>query len=91
VGLEKKGDFDLARLKIPSGDAEYPSDYGGVSGGGIWISRFTLLHSMEIESLAAEPVFLAGMAFCQSAKDGDGYHAIIGHGPSSISDQISAL
>ena len=33
----QRGDFDYLKLTVPSGDAPFPDDYDGMSGGGFWL------------------------------------------------------
>jgi hypothetical protein len=89
--LEAGGPYDILKLKIPAGNSDYPGDYGGISGGGIWFSRFLISPDKRIETITKDSPFLAGVAFCQSGVDEDGYRTIIAHGPASIYDYVSAL
>jgi len=89
--LEAVGPYDILQAEVPAGNCDYPGDYGGISGGGIWFSRFLISPDKRIETITKDSPFLAGVAFCQSGVDDDGYRTIIAHGPASIYDYASAL
>lgn len=75
--------FDYVRLSVNAGEHDFPSHFGGVSGGGIWLVPFTICPEKGPVSLDYKAVFLAGVAFFQSdLKEKE--REIIGHGPSSI-------
>lgn len=81
--LEERGDFDFVRLEVTAGAHSFPANYGGVSGGGIWLTPLALDPDTGPTTIRKEPPFLVGTAFVQSAEDGHKRH-IIGHGPKSL-------
>jgi hypothetical protein len=87
--IERTERFDIIRLKVPAGSYNFPSNYGGVSGGGIWVSRLTMYPDKGLDSVSYESPFLAGVAFCQGAIDNNGERTIICHGPASIYDHTA--
>jgi len=87
VSIDSLSDFDLVRLRISAGQHNFPLDYGGVSGGGIWVSAFAIDPEKGFETISYDPPFLAGVAFYQSASS-EGERIIVGHGPSSIYDGV---
>jgi hypothetical protein len=90
--LESKGTFDILKLKALAGELGYPGDYGGISGGGVWFSIFRIDPDRGIESLTADPPFLAGVEYCQGDRvDEAGCRTLICHGPSSIYDYVGKI
>jgi len=83
--LRQKGDFDYFRFEVHSGVHGYPSKYGGVSGGGIWMPIMQEMRSREIDFV---PV-LQGVVFYQSRPYcGMTRRLLVGHGPRSIYEQL---
>ena len=76
------GMTDVLRLRVGTG-AGFPKSYGGVSGGGVWITPFSMDPDVGSSSLQIEPCFLAGVAFYQEELEGDS-RVIVAVGPSVI-------
>jgi len=76
-------DFDYISLKVNSGTHRFPHDYGGLSGGGLWIIPFTKQDGEGPNRLDYHAPILGGVAYYQTAPS-DGFQLIIGHGPKSI-------
>lgn len=83
VALTRRGDFDFAEVRITAGSHGFPVAYGGVSGGGIWITPFTLDPEVGFKTMGYASPFLAGVAYYQGPLEGTG-RSILGHGPESI-------
>jgi hypothetical protein len=81
--FEDRGDFDFVQLEVTSGAHRFPANYGGVSGGGIWLAPLAMDPDVGPTTLRKEPPFLVGTAFVQSPDEGQKRH-IIGHGPKSL-------
>jgi hypothetical protein len=80
---ELANNFDYLKLCIPSGFEEYPIDYNGMSGGGIWYQMFL---TDDEEEFTVKPI-LAGVARWQSEmtlKKGYKVRCITGHAWVSI-------
>jgi hypothetical protein len=77
------GIYDRIRIE-PRGGKNYPTNYEGVSGGGIWAIAFrrdgTALRLVERR--------LMGIAYFQTAPDDKGERQLIGHGPGSVYGQL---
>jgi len=87
---EEKGGHDYISLSIGSAFEEFPVDYDGVSGGGIWYQKLVLF---EKKTLAIEPV-LAGITCWQSAPtDQQGWtiRRITGHCITSVYGHMRRL
>jgi hypothetical protein len=83
IDMEKRGNFDYVKLDAPSGQHDFPDDYNGVSGGGIWYLRFV---TKDGKVYSVEPI-LAGVAVWQSTES-NGQRKITGHGNDSIYGRI---
>jgi hypothetical protein len=62
---------------------DLPNNYGGVSGGGVWITPFSMDPDKGPSTLKSESPILAGVAFYQS-EDTGGRRAITAHGTDSV-------
>lgn len=87
--LEKvdRGGFDYVKIKIGSGNNRYPSNYGGVSGGGVWVP---IRHTVDPEGKVLKPtrfVLLAGVAYFQIEEEAN-FKTLILHGPKSIYERV---
>src|SRR5207253_298435 len=47
-----RGDFDFVTLRMPAGSQNYPSNYGGVSGGGVRLLPLTMDPDKGISSIS---------------------------------------
>jgi hypothetical protein len=79
--------FDFIEVEITAGSHNYPSDYGGVSGGGIWLTPMEQVTDDPL-SVKHMSVVLAGVPFCQGPPGAT--RRIFGHGPKSIHDLATA-
>jgi hypothetical protein len=82
-----RGGFDYAKLRITSGSLNFPNQYGGVSGGGVWI-LYRL--SEDPAGTVLKPttyVLLAGVAYYQIEEEVN-YKTLILHGPKSIYQRV---
>jgi hypothetical protein len=79
----QKGDFDYLKLTVPSGDAPFPDDYGGMSGGGFWLMPMEIDPSGDQRTISHRAPILAGVEFAQSSWE-NGERILTGHGPQSI-------
>jgi len=80
---ESRDEFDFVRLRVTAGDYGFPKNYGGVSGGGIWLLPITMDPDVGPSSINFDAPFFAGVAFHQSGLTGR-IRVITGHGPNSI-------
>ncbi|HOA62268.1 MAG: hypothetical protein KA191_14150 [Verrucomicrobia bacterium] len=83
----KRGKFDYVEAEIPAGSHNFPNDYGGVSGGGVWIP-YRL--SEDSEGKILKPmisILLAGVAYYQSDLV-SGHRTLFLHGPRSIYEHV---
>jgi hypothetical protein len=84
--IERDG-FDYVKLQIPSGNNNFPNQYGGVSGGGVWIPIRT---SEDPEGKILKPMvslLFAGVAYFQIDAEGN-FKTLIIHGPKSIYERL---
>jgi hypothetical protein len=88
TSIEERGQFDFVSLDLNAGNHGFPSKYGGVSGGGIWMAPFTMNPDVGKTSIGYEPPFLAGIAFYEGELR-DGHRRLTGHGPKSIYDRVA--
>jgi len=82
--------FDYLKLYLGSGFEEFPDDYDGMSGGGIWYQMFLTEDGINF---AVKPI-LAGVARWQSAmtvKDGYKIRCITGHAWVSIYGHVRRI
>lgn len=75
-------DYLVMNLDIEA-NPEIPRDFSGMSGGGIWWTRFSCDERLENFSVEnpTEDIMIAGVSFCQTHIR---ERRIIGHGPKSI-------
>jgi hypothetical protein len=78
-----RGKFDFVTLQLIAGQYSFPSDYGGVSGGGIWLLPLTLDPEIGKSTMSYDAPILAGVPFYQRGII-NGEREIICHGPESI-------
>jgi hypothetical protein len=79
--LKKRNGFDYFRFQVHSGVEDFPSKFGGVSGGGIWLPSMQEMKNGKIEY----PPMLQGVIFYESRPyKNDTRRLLIGHGPDSI-------
>jgi hypothetical protein len=86
-GIIERDGFDFVKVKITCGRNGFPNDYGGVSGGGVWIP---IRYSEDPERKVLKPpvnLLLAGVAYYQS-EEIRGYKTLNLHGPKSIYDRV---
>lgn len=91
TGIEKRfkeggWDYVLVNMNV-EGNPEIPSDFGGMSGGGLWRVKFRMdanRSSFWIED-ASRDVILSGVIFYQTPSPG---RQLIAHGPESIYDLL---
>jgi hypothetical protein len=83
----ERGGFDYVRVTVPSGEHNFPSNYGGVSGGGVWLPYHL---SQDPAGKILKPmssVLLAGVAYYQ-IEDGPGQKTLLLHGVRSIYERV---
>jgi hypothetical protein len=85
--LSQRDGFDYIRLRLICGESGFPNDYGGVSGGGIWVTGLTMDRAKGLSSLEFSRPFLCGVAFHQSDLAGS-ERIITGHGPVSLERRL---
>lgn len=80
-------DYLFVDLNLPQ-NPEIPTNYQGVSGGGIWRVQFCLSPDETVFAVTnpQHDIFLAGVAFYQTGVEG---RQILGHGPKSLYDTLS--
>jgi len=86
-GIVERDGFDFVKVKITCGRDGFPNDYGGVSGGGVWIP---IRYSEDPVGKVLKPsvnLLLAGVAYYQSEEIG-GYKTLSLHGPKSIYERV---
>lgn len=84
IETERDG-FDYLNLRACMGDADVPSTFGGVSGGGLWQVR--ILKHGEGHLEVSEVVF-SGVIFCESAVI-DGCRWLYSHGRASVHERLA--
>ena len=82
---EREG-FDYLKLRVSSGEHDFPEDYEGVSGGGMWLIPFSA-ESEDVNTIRYETPILAGINFHQSAVINN-ERVITGHGYNSIYGRV---
>ena len=90
VEIEERNSFDYIKLHMISGLEGFPTDYDGVSGGGIWYHRFV---ANDDNTYRVKPI-LAGVVCWQSqvtTKRGYKVRTITGHGPDSIYGHVPRI
>jgi hypothetical protein len=80
---EIRGDFDFVTLELIAGQYLFPSDYGGASGGGIWLLPLAMNPDVGVSTMSYEAPILVGVPFYQRGMR-DGVREIVCHGPESI-------
>lgn len=86
-GIVERDGFDFVKIKVTCGRDGFPNDYGGVSGGGVWIA---IRYSEDPEGRVLKPsinLLLAGVAYYQS-EETEGYKTLSLHGPKSIYERV---
>jgi hypothetical protein len=83
VDFETRGSFDYIKLDALSGQYNFPKDFKGFSGGGIWYLRFV---TKDGKVYSIEPI-LAGVAVWQSTAN-NGIRRITGHSYNSIYGRV---
>jgi len=78
--------FDYLKLRVPCGEHNFPSNFQGVSGGGMWLIPFTA-ESDDVNTIRYETPILAGINFYQSAVM-DNERIITGNGYESIYQRV---
>jgi len=78
-----RGEFDFVTLELLAGQYSFPSDYGGVSGGGIWLLPLTMNPDVGVSTMTYDAPILAGVPFYQR-EIVNREREIICHGPESI-------
>ena len=80
--IDREG-FDYVKVRIPAGDGNFPSRYGGVSGGGVWIP-FRFSKDSKGQALKTNiSLLLAGVAYYEISEEPN-YMTLLLHGPKSI-------
>jgi hypothetical protein len=74
---------DYVHLKIDAGVANFPTNYGGMSGSGAWLVFPTINPDIGLSSISFESPILAGIVFYQTAPQNSS-RLIHLHGPKSI-------
>jgi hypothetical protein len=78
-----EGRFDYLRLRLYATAYGFPSNYGGVSGGGIWMVPLGMDPEKGPTTAKAMDLFLAGVCCYQYEPLPDG-REVEGHGPRSL-------
>ena len=79
--VEHKG-FDLWQMATFNGQFDYPSNYKGISGGGLWLPVLAGDPEIGVPSIALHDVVLVGTVFFQIF--GTPHMWLVAHGPASI-------
>jgi hypothetical protein len=70
--LTNQSNVDILRLVLNAGDYPFPAHYGGVSGGGVWVSSLIAEGpDADASTVDLTPCHLAGVAFYQGDLDPD--------------------
>jgi hypothetical protein len=84
-GLRQKGRFDYLRFETHSGVHGFPKEYGGLSGGGIWLLGMQQIGNGQLDF----PPVLQGVVFYHSRPYWKRTRRLlIGHGPHSIYEEL---
>jgi hypothetical protein len=82
IKIESRGEYDYIHLELLADKEDYPTDYTGVSGSGIWYQRFVTSDDINYK---VEPI-LAGIVAWQHKRKGNSrmieghcYHSIYWH------------
>jgi hypothetical protein len=84
--IERAG-FDFVKLKMPSGEWNFPKDCKGMSGGGMWLVPLSIDPNGDPKTIRHEAPILAGVSFYQSEIE-NGERVITGHGYDSIYSRV---
>ncbi|HOC01152.1 MAG TPA: hypothetical protein PKM43_20680, partial [Verrucomicrobiota bacterium] len=79
----EQDEHDYLRLKVYDPAHGFPSNYGGVSGGGIWMVPLEMDPDKGPHTAKAAELFLAGVCCYQHEPLPDG-REVEGHGPRSV-------
>jgi hypothetical protein len=79
--------FDYLKLAMLAGQSGFPSDYRGVSGGGVWHVALGIDPEVGTSSFEIARLELIGVAFCQSDLVNDS-RTIFAHGIKSVYSAI---
>jgi hypothetical protein len=79
----EQGDYDYLRLRLYDPAHGFPLNYGGVSGGGIWMVPLEMNPDKGPHTAKAAELFLAGVCCYQHEPLPDG-REVEGHGPRSL-------
>lgn len=82
LSREERDPFDYVAVRVQTG-GNYPSNYEGVSGGGLWVIPLEGDEGGKVDTISHARPILAGVAFFQSAPAND-ERIITGHGYDSI-------
>jgi hypothetical protein len=85
-----QGDFDYLRLKLYDQAHGFPFNYGGISGGGIWMVPLTMNPDEGPHTAKAEELFLAGVCCYQHEVMNYG-RDVEGHGPKSLYRRLQEI
>jgi hypothetical protein len=87
MSVASRDGFDFLSLSAYAGSHQFPANYQGVSGGGIWFAPQTIDPDVGMSSLSYASPFLAGVAYYQQPTESD-QMLIFGHGPESIYQRV---
>ena len=79
--------FDFLKLNLPCGEANFPKNCEGMSGGGMWLVPLSIDPSGDPKTIRHEAPLLAGVSFYQSEIT-NGQRIITGHGYDSIYSRV---
>jgi hypothetical protein len=79
--------FDFIKLKMPSGEGNFPKNCQGMSGGGMWLVPLSIDPNGDTKTIRHEAPILAGVSFYQSEIE-NGERIITGHGYDSIYSRV---
>jgi hypothetical protein len=81
--LRNRRKFDYVTLNLIAGNYSYPTDYGGISGGGVWLLPIAMDPEIGESTIHHEAPILAGVEFYQHRLQ-NASRDIVCHGPISI-------
>jgi len=87
-GIEDAGEYDYCTVEIPYGKENYPTTYGGVSGGGAWITYGVSEDPQGQMISGPRRLLLVGLAYFQRRKS-EGVMELKLHGPKSIHKRVT--
>jgi hypothetical protein len=79
---EERNGFDYLKFSLHTAVDNYPDEFGGMSGGGMWLTPLEITGE-DLKSVAPAAPILAGVTFYQS-EPLNGRRIITGHGQRSI-------